>query len=89
MSNKITTTYTDYDENGRVVSTTVTETPYEGNDESCEDDENVRYQLTPKGIACLAMLHAGLVTSVDDPRIEGFWSMFLRDMEKLGYTQEG
>ena len=49
----------------------------EGNDESCEDDENVRYQLTPKGVACLAMLHAGLVTSVDDPRIEGFWSMFL------------
>ena len=52
MSNKITTTYTEYDESGRVVSTTVTETPYEGNDESCEDDENVRYQLTPKGVAC-------------------------------------
>lgn len=53
MSNKITTTYTEYDENGRVVSTTVTETPYEGNDESCEDDENVRYQLTPKGYCLL------------------------------------
>ena len=36
--------------------------------ESDEDDDNAVYQLTPKGIACLALLRTGLVESIEDPR---------------------
>lgn len=47
------------------------------------------YKLTPKGMAVLAMLQVGLVTTSDDPRIEGFWTIFEHNMINLGYVQEG
>lgn len=56
--------------------------------EADEDDDNAVYQLTPKGIACLALLRTGLVESIEDPRIDGFWELFQADMDALGYTQE-
>lgn len=49
----------------------------------------VTYELTPKGIAIMAMLQVGLITSTDDPRIEGFWTIFEHTMINLGYVQEG
>lgn len=30
----------------------------------------------------------GLVESIEDPRIDGFWELFQADMDALGYTQE-
>lgn len=56
--------------------------------EADEDDDDAVYQLTPKGIACLALLRTGLVESIEDPRIDGFWELFQADMDALGYTQE-
>ena len=96
---KIITTYTEYDEDGKIKSQSVTETPYPEDDcdldceccdgaEADEDDDDAVYQLTPKGIACLALLRTGLVESIEDPRIDGFWELFQADMDALGYTQE-
>jgi|GEM_PF-2858528 len=84
---KIITTYTEYDEDGKIQSQSVTETPYPEDDcdldceccdgaEADEDDDDAVYQLTPKGIACLALLRTGLVESIEDPRIDGFWELF-------------
>lgn len=78
MTKKIITTYTEYDEDGKIKSQSVTETPYPDDDcdldcECCdcvepdEDDDDAVYQLTPKGIACLALLRTGLIDSVEDP----------------------
>lgn len=99
MTKKIITTYTEYDEDGKIKSQSVTETTYPEDDcdldceccdgaEADEDDDNAVYQLTPKGIACLALLRTGLVESIEDPRIDGFWELFQADMDALGYTQE-
>ena len=99
MTKKIITTYTEYDEDGKIKSQSVTETPYPEDNcdldceccdsaEADEDDDNAVYQLTPKGIACLALLRTGLVESIEDPRIDGFWELFQTDMDTLGYTQE-
>lgn len=96
---KIITTYTEYDEDGKIQSQSVTETPYPEDDcdldceccdgaEADEDDDDAVYQLTPKGIACLALLRTGLVESIEDPRIDGFWELFQAYMDALGYTQE-
>lgn len=79
MTKKIITTYTEYDEDGKIKSQSVTETPYPEDDcdldcECCdgaEADDNAVYQLTPKGIVCLALLRTGLVESIEDPRIDG------------------
>lgn len=71
MTKKIITTYTEYDEDGKIKSQSVTETPYPEDDcdldceccdgaEADEDDDDAVYQLTPKGIACLALLRTGL-----------------------------
>ena len=83
MTKKIITTYTEYDEDGKIKSQSVTETPYPD-----DADEDAVYQLTPKGIACLALLRTGLIDSVEDPRIDGFWELFQADMDALGYSQE-
>lgn len=75
MTKKIITTYTEYDEDGKIKSQSVTETPYPEDDcdldceccdgaEADEDDDDAVYQLTPKGIACLALLRTGLVESI-------------------------
>ena len=57
----------------------------EEKDEINEDE--VMYQITPKGIAAVCMLHSGLITDMNDPRFEGFWRMFSEDMERCGYIQ--
>lgn len=60
-------------------------TPLFGNDKDDDDDEI--YELTPKGIAIMAMLQTGLVRNSDDPRIEGFWTIFAKTMIEEGYVQ--
>lgn len=47
-----------------------------------------RYELTPKGIAYLAALQTGLISSIDDPRIDGFWTLFETRMYEMGYVQD-
>lgn len=49
--------------------------------------EEERYVLTPKGLALEAMLQTGLVTSADDPRVDGFWTIFEASMKRCGYVQ--
>lgn len=34
------------------------------------------YFVTPKGLAFLAMLRTGLIETINDPRLEGFWQLF-------------
>lgn len=46
------------------------------------------YRLTPKGIAVIAMLQTGLVSDMDDPRIDGFWTIFEIIMRGNGYVEE-
>lgn len=41
------------------------------------------YQLTPKGCALVAMLKSSLITDVDDARVEEFWEIFERLMNRL------
>lgn len=60
-------------------------------DENIEDvyeDDNVLYKITPKGIASVAMLQCGLINSIEDPRLEGFWTLFEAGMRNSGYIQE-
>lgn len=53
---------------------------------SHEDEE--RFVTTPKGIAVFAMLECGLIQSIEDPRVNGFWRMFEQDMRRSGYVVE-
>lgn len=50
--------------------------------------EDERYFITPKGLASLAMLRTGLIESIDDPRLEGFWELFESSMYKAGYIED-
>ena len=52
------------------------------------DDDNVMYQITPKGIALLSLLQCGLITDMDDPRAEGFLTLFESGMRKNDYIKE-
>ena len=52
------------------------------------DDDNEMYQITPKGIALLSLLQCGLITDMDDPRVEGFWALFENGMRKNDYIKE-
>ena len=52
------------------------------------NDDEERYVITPKGIACLSLLQCGLVTDINDPRIEGFWALFENGMRTGGYVKE-
>lgn len=56
-------------------------------DNGAEDDwdDNAVYKITPKGIAALALKQCGLVQSIDDDRVNGFWKIFSVDMEQCGY----
>ena len=60
----------------------------ETDEEYDEDDENTVYRLTPKGIACIDLINAGLMESINDPRFNDFWTMFDNDMHRLGYIEE-
>ena len=63
---------------------------YEHPEYYINDDENEeeRYVITPKGIAYLSLLQCGLVTDINDPRIEGFWTLFEYGMRTGGYIKE-
>ncbi len=52
-----------------------------------KDEDNERYALTPKGLANVAMLQTGLIDNLDDPRFEGFWSIFVASMNEHGYIK--
>lgn len=53
-----------------------------------EEAEEERYVLTPKGIATLSLLQCGLVTDINDHRIEGFWTLFENGMRTGEYIKE-
>lgn len=74
MTKKIITTYTEYDEDGKIKSQSVTETPYPEDD--CDLD-----------CECCDGAEAD-EDDIEDPRIDGFWELFQADMDALGYTQE-
>lgn len=87
MTKKIITTYTEYDEDGKIKSQSVTETPYPEDDcdldceccdcaESDEDDDNAVYQLTPKGIACLACFAPVLLSLLKTLELMGSGNCF-------------
>jgi len=52
-------------------------------------DEEAVYRITPKGIATLAMLDVGLITSMDDKRFNSFWDKFCDGMINAGYVERG
>lgn len=104
MTKKIITTYIEYDSEGKIKSKSITEAPYPEDDDKPEvtdyeytneciydnddDDDDAVYVVTPKGIATLALLDAGLVDDFDDHRIDLFWDLFEKDMQAHGYVQE-
>ena len=49
-----------------------------------EEDEEL--MLSPKGIASLALQQVNLVNDCEDPRIDGFWTLFETMMRKNGYV---
>lgn len=49
-----------------------------------EEDEEL--MLSPKGIATLALQQVNLVNDCEDPRIDGFWTLFETMMRKNGYV---
>ena len=57
-------------------------------EETNDTDDEETYRITPKGIACLSLLQCGLVTDMNDPRIEGFWTLFENGMRTSGYIKE-
>ena len=52
-----------------------------------EDREEEVYKLTPNGCATVALMDAGMVATMDDPRIDVFWQHFSELMERCGYIQ--
>lgn len=46
------------------------------------------YKIAPKGCAVLALMRCGLITSMDDPRIDGFWMIFEKLMKDNDYIEE-
>lgn len=44
-----------------------------------------KWRITPKGIALLALIQTGLLDDSDDPRFDGFWTIFEAVMERHGY----
>jgi len=46
------------------------------------------YKIAPKGCAALALLRCGLITNIDDPRIDGFWTIFEKLMKDNDYVKE-
>ena len=58
----------------------------EEDDNNNEDEE--KYVITPEGIATISLLRCGLVNDMNDPRINGFWTLFENDMGKCGYMTE-
>ena len=57
-------------------------------DKNDNEDDNVLYKITPKGIVSVAMLQCGLINSIEDPRLEEFWTIFEAGMKNSGYVQE-
>lgn len=50
-------------------------------------DDDERFAITPKGIAASALIMTGLVESMDDWRIDGFWAIFETKMRECGYVE--
>ncbi len=57
-------------------------------DELEDIPDDARYVLAPKGIATLSMLQSGIVTTWEDPRIDGFWTLFEQGMRQAGYVED-
>lgn len=53
--------------------------------EDIEPDDEETWYITPKGICAIDMVQCGLVGDVSDSRIDGFWELFVRDMERHHY----
>lgn len=61
---------------------------YTSQTSTADSGSKEEYRLTPKGIAVIAMLQTGLVSDMDDPRIDGFWTIFEAVMKRNGYVEE-
>lgn len=95
-------TETVYDRYGNMVSSksTLDDAPkLEEKRPTCESDDdeyndynedNVRYQITPKGLAWLAMKNAGLINDwgVENELFEKFWAEFKAGMVEAGYVTD-
>lgn len=50
-------------------------------------EEEESYEITPKGLACLALMQVGLITDINDSRADGFWTLFELSMKEKGYVK--
>lgn len=71
----------------RIETALFDEAPYDAEDDNGDDNET--YVITPKGIVSLCMVQCGLTDDINDPRIDGFFSMFESSMRTCGYIYEG
>lgn len=46
-------------------------------------------KITPKGLACMAMLDSGIVGTVMDSRCDRFWELFCSYLNTNGYSLPG
>lgn len=53
-----------------------------------KNDGEERYTLTPKGLALIALQECGLIQSMEDPRVDGFWKLFEAYMREHGYVKD-
>lgn len=93
-------TETVYDRYGNMVSSKSTlddapeledkHTTYDDDEYDDYDDDNVRYKITPKGLAWLAMMRAGILNdwNVEGKMFEEFWADFEAGMTEAGYVTE-
>lgn len=50
-----------------------------------EFDDDAVFTLTPKGAACISMIHANIIQEVEDIRFDYFYREFEKTLEMLGY----
>lgn len=53
-----------------------------------QNDNEERYVITPKGIAVLALIKAGVYANMTESQFEMFWEEFETSMEECGYIRE-
>lgn len=53
-----------------------------------EQMEEERYVITPKGVAVLVLIKAGIYAEITDGQFELFWKEFAKGMKQAGYVHE-
>lgn len=53
--------------------------------ELADDRANCENNISPRELAALALIQTGVVSDLEDPRIDGFWTLFCKSMDDCGH----